>query len=163
MNPPKFWIDHYQMQTHPEGGYFKEIYRNNETCIPNNSNDTRNLATSIYFLLPGGAVSHFHRLTYDEIWYYHAGNSLTLYTISPLGEAKSIVLGNNVQQGECLQVIIPAGNLFGATCNDANGYTLVGCMVSPGFDFRDFEMPHRNELLKAFPQHADWIMQLTVG
>jgi predicted cupin superfamily sugar epimerase len=156
------WIEALNLQAHPEGGFYRETYRSSQT-VSDNSNIIRNLATSIYFLLPGGAVSHLHRLTSDEIWYYHAGNSLSLFMIAPSGKAEIKILGNQVEKGEELQIVVPAGYIFGATCNDPDGYTLMACVVAPGFDFRDFEMPQRADLLKAFPQHAQIIEQLTVA
>lgn len=152
------WINALGLMPHPEGGYFKETYRSeNLTAV---GNETRNVATSIYFLLKGDEISHFHRLTSDEIWYYHAGDSLTLHLIDNDGIASRLVLGPDFHGGEQLQIVIPAGCLFGAYCNNSEGFTLVSCVVAPGFDFRDFEMPSQNQLLLDFPQHEALIKRL---
>jgi len=153
------WIDALGLMPHPEGGYFKETYRS-EAFATNVGGEPRHLATSIYFLLRGEEISHFHRLTSDEIWYYHAGDSLTLHLIDNDGVASELVLGSNFNCGEQLQIVIPSGCLFGAYCNNNEGFTLVSCVVAPGFDFRDFEMPSQNQLLLDYPQHEALIKRL---
>jgi uncharacterized protein len=106
-------------------------------------------------------VSRFHRLKSDEIWYFHAGSSLMLYIIDAGGELKQFALGLNAAQGELPQIIVPRGSIFGAIVSQADSFTLMGCMVSPGFDFNDFELFSRDALLKEYPQHAEIIGRLT--
>jgi predicted cupin superfamily sugar epimerase len=154
------WIDALGLMPHPEGGYFKETYRSETLTSVNNGQDTRHLATSIYFLLKGDDISHFHRLTSDEIWYYHAGDSLSLHVIDNDCIAKEFLLGADLKNNEELHLVIPAGWLFGAYCRNSKGFTLVSCVVSPGFNFRDFEMPSQEQLLLEFPQHEGLIKRL---
>jgi predicted cupin superfamily sugar epimerase len=77
MNPPKFWIEHYQMQTHPEGGYFAETYRSTEkisqNALPSRFKGERSFATGIYFLLESNHISALHRIQSDEMWHFYAG------------------------------------------------------------------------------------------
>lgn len=164
MNTAEYFIEKLAMQPHQEGGYFKEIIASKQTIPmedPTLKEDkTRKLWTSIYFLLRDGEVSNFHRLQSDEMWYYHAGSSLTIYMITPQGEFITKELGITIEQGEAPQVLVPKGTIFGSAMNK-QGFSLVGCMVSPGFDFRDFELFKRDELLQKYPSYQDAIMKLT--
>lgn len=153
-----YWIDQLGLEPHPEGGFFKRTYQSPHTVT---REETRPLSTSIYFLLRSEDVSHFHRLQSDEIWYYHGGSSLTVHVIHEDGSYQAIRLGPNLEQGEVLQAVVPAHSIFGSTVQDADTFALVGCMVSPGFDFADFELFAREELLAQYPQHASIIRKLT--
>ena len=114
---------------------------------------------SAVHLLEKNNVSHFHRIKSDEIWYYHAGSPLHVYVIYPNGELKELKIGPNLKDGEVLQAIVPANTIFGSTCT--NEYSLVGCMVSPGFDFNDFELFPTSQLLDLYPQHKTIIEVLS--
>ncbi len=154
------------LQPHPEGGYFKEIYRS-EGVIKNDSlpvaiEGERNYATGIYFLLPSGKFSAFHRIKQDEIWHYYKGSAICLHIISPNGEYATQIVGNDILNGEQPQFVVKAGDWFAATVVDDNTYSLVGCTVAPGFDFDDFELAKREELLGSFSNLSDIIVQLTL-
>lgn len=165
----EYFIKNLNMKPHSEGGYYSEIFTSPEIIsIPLESLSLnteknfseRNLWTSIYFLLKTGEVSHFHRLQSDEIWYYHSGSPLTIYIISPEGELTKKFLGLDIENGEAPQILIPKNYIFGSAMNH-EGYSLVGCMVSPGFHFDDFELLKREELLKLYPNHRYIINKLT--
>lgn len=159
----RHWVKSLNMSAHPEGGYYAEVYRSNglisAEALPEHAG-ARNFLTSIYFMLSPGDVSRFHRLKSDEIWYYHAGSSLTLYSISGKGACEARQLGPDLIAGESLQLIVPAGSWFGAVPNGPEA-VLVSCAVAPGFDFADFEMASRKDLQQQFPQHASIIEKLT--
>jgi predicted cupin superfamily sugar epimerase len=161
----KDWIEALQLRPHPEGGYYRESYRSPETIarahLPSRFSGDRSFATSIYFLLQGSEFSALHRIKQDEVWHFHEGGSLTISVIDPGGNLTSIRLGKNVQAGEVLQAVVPAGSLFGARPGESSTYALVGCTVAPGFDFADLEMPSRQELVALYPQHQSIIEQLT--
>ncbi|SHE37003.1 hypothetical protein SAMN05444392_101195 [Seinonella peptonophila] len=161
------WIEHLKMIPHPEGGYYREIYKSQEFISDQELttiryHGKRRLSSSIYFLLPSNEVSRFHRLISDELWYYHHGSPLNIFIIHPSGKLEKIKLGPNWRNGEVLQAIIPRGSIFGSTVIDEGYYSLVGCMVSPGFEFSDFTLFRRDELLRLYPQHADIISRLTI-
>ncbi|GAA0785566.1 cupin domain-containing protein [Hathewaya limosa] len=156
----KYFIKKLDMIKHPEGGYYKESFTSNEVIDVNNGKAKRKLWTSIYFLLQTGEVSHFHKLESDELWYYHGGSSLTIYMIDMEGNFITKKLGLNIDKGEQPQVLVPKGFIFGSAMNN-KGYALVGCMVSPGFDFQDFKLYSRKELLELYPQYTDIIYKLT--
>jgi predicted cupin superfamily sugar epimerase len=165
MNDSQYWIDALSLIKHPEGGYFGESYRCPETVnfteLPASFTGKRNLSSSIYFLLPSTDVSRFHRLKSDEIWYYHAGSPLTIYIIDEDGKLKEHRLGLNAAQGELPQIIVPRGCIFGAAVYPEGVFTLVGCVVSPGFDYQDFELIPRESLLQKYPQYREIILKLT--
>lgn len=154
-----------QLKDHPEGGFFKEVYRSAEqvdtASLPERFTAARNFSTSIYYLLPGSVHSSFHRIKSDEIWYHHEGCSLLIPVISPDGLLSVYRLGKAFDKGDLPQVVVPSGFWFGAIPEDKESYVLAGCNVAPGFDFDDFEMGRRDMLLKEFPAHADWIERLS--
>ncbi len=159
----EYWIRKLDLMKHPEGGYFGESYRCPETVHLKSGPSVleRQLASSIYFLLPEGEVSCFHRLRYDEIWYFHDGSPLTVYMIDGKGELHQQKLGLDIAGGELPQIVVPRGCIFGAAVCRDNSYTLMGCVVSPGFDYQDFELLSRKSLLEQYPQHQEIIIKLT--
>lgn len=149
------FIEYLALEQHVEGGYYRSSYRS-ETPF----DQTRALWSSIYFLLRTGEVSHFHRLTADEMWYFHAGQSLTIYMIAPDGVLTTAQLGLDLAAGERPQFLVPKGCIFGSAMNQP-GFSLVGCMVSPGFTFDDFELFSQKTLLAHYPQHSKIIKRLS--
>jgi predicted cupin superfamily sugar epimerase len=164
-NPFEYWIRTLNLTKHPEGGYFQESYRCPEKIYlqSGSSSIERNSASSIYFLLPGNEVSCFHRLRYDEIWYYHTGSPLTISMIDESGRLSERKLGLDTAMGESPQVVVPRGYIFGAKVCRADSYTLIGCVVAPGFDYQDFELLSRKTLLEQYPQYREIIIQLTTA
>jgi len=159
------WVEHLELQPHPEGGYFKEVYRSAETIpmagLPDRFAGPRNYATSIYFLLESHQFSTLHRIQSDEAWHFYAGSAITVHEIHSSGAARQLVIGPDVDNGESFQGVVPAGVWFGAQVLAPNSFALVGCTVAPGFDFVDFEMATQSNLLKEFPEHSELIKQLT--
>lgn len=160
-----FWIQHFAMTAHPEGGYFAEVYRSREFVsamhLPARFKGTRSFATSIYFLIEQGNFSALHRIQSDEIWHFYAGDPLTVHVILPNGERQDLLLGPDVANGQTFQAVVPAGAWFGSQVATPGQFALVGCTVAPGFDFADFELAKREPLTREFPQHAALIASLT--
>lgn len=144
------------LQPHPEGGYYREMYR--ATAQVETPRGRRPAGTAIYYLLPRGTFSAWHRLASDEVWHFYEGEPLTLYLLGD-GGLEQVVLGREVARGERPQVVIPAGVLQAAVPQGA--YTLVGCTVAPGFDFADWEMPSREALVARHPEHAEVLQRLS--
>ena len=134
------YIKHLQLKIHPEGGYYAEVYRNSQQYLFPGFDAERNIATSIYFLLEAGQTSALHRIKSDEIWYYHDGEGLEIIELDEKGNEIITALGKNIASGEVLQHVVIAGRWFGARLKQNANFCLVGCQVSPGFDFRDFEL-----------------------
>ena len=153
-----------RLTSHPEGGYFRETYRAkqkiNENVLPKNFVGDRNISTSIYFLLDGDQVSHFHKLMSDELWHFYKGSPIILHCLNG-DNYKKILIGNNFSKGELPQCPIKAGTWFAAEIKNKKSYSLVGCTVSPGFDFADFKLAKRSELLKRFPNREKLILRFT--
>jgi hypothetical protein len=148
------------LEKHPEGGYFREIYRSAGT-FESGVTGKRNFSTSIYFLLKGDEVSNFHRIKSDEVWHHYTGSSVKISMINIDGSVNTIVVGKNIPAGEMFQFVVPAGVWFAAEVIDNDSFTLVGCTVSPGFDFEDFQLASRETLLSEYPEHAELINRLT--
>ena len=155
MKSAEYYIKNLNMNPHIEGGYFKESFISKDEF-----NQDKKLWSSIYFLLRTGEVSNFHRLKSDELWYYHDGQALTIYMITPEGELITRQLGKDIENGEAPQILVPKGCIFGSAMNN-NGYSLVGCMVSPAFEYNEFELFKREYLLELYPNYKDIIIKLT--
>ncbi|TVQ67309.1 MAG: cupin domain-containing protein [Balneolaceae bacterium] len=150
---------------HPEGGYFKEVYRSRESFQVGGDDfpGGRSLSTSIYYLLGSGERSLFHRIRSDEVWHHYEGSPVTVHMIHEDSLYEAFVLGKELTSGERPQFTVPAGVWFGVTVEEPGSFALCGCTVCPGFDFRDFEMADRYRMLQAFPEHEAVIRELTQG
>ena len=144
---------------HPEGGYYREMYRA-EQKINLDDGKIRNVCTAIYYLLENEDKSRFHRIASDELWFFHQGNPLEILSIQN-GQLIKTVLGNNFENGEVPQTVIPAYTWFASRIKNSKGYALVSCTVAPGFDFADFELADRVELINEFPELTKYINELT--
>jgi predicted cupin superfamily sugar epimerase len=147
-------VERLNLQQHPEGGYYREYYRSS-IVVPTERGE-RSAATSIWFCLPVGVISHLHRLSNDENWYWHEGGPVTVHIIHPDGRYESVELG---PPPYTYAAVLPAGTWFGAETSGTD--VLVSAMVAPGFAFEDFELGTREELIQYFPQHESLITRLT--
>jgi len=116
---------------HPEGGHYRETWRHHD-------GEQRGAGTSIYYLLQAGERSHWHRVDAAEIWHFYAGAPLELLTYADGGAVVREVLGPQIPRGELPQIIV-AANRWQSACS-LGDWTLVGCTVSPAFDFDHFEL-----------------------
>jgi predicted cupin superfamily sugar epimerase len=124
------------LKPHPEGGHFRETFRDKRSDA-----EGRAASTAIYFLLARGERWHWHRIDAAEVWHYYAGSALVLEIADDSG-SRAIRLGPDLAAGEVPQAIVPARTWQAATsCGD---WTLVGCTVTPGFDFAKFELAPKN-------------------
>ncbi len=159
----KHYIQKLQLKKHPEGGYFKEIYRGGEMILvdPPDRRLKRNYSTSIYFLLEGKQVSKFHRLKSDEIWHFYDGSPIKIYIIDEKGKLSENILGKRINDDVVFQTVIRKNNWFAAELVNKKTFSLVGCTVSPGFDFSDFEFGDKEQLSNQFPKLKELIERLT--
>jgi uncharacterized protein len=162
----EYWIEKLNLQPHAEGGYFRQTYRADlvlpKNCVPG-FDGARAVSTAIYFLLESENFSAFHRLRSDEIWHFYAGESVLVHVIAEDGEYSSISLGANPEGGEEFQAVVKAGCWFASEVRNKKSWALVGCTVSPGFDFADFDLAKREQLVRSYPQHRELIERLTRG
>lgn len=143
-------IEMLQLEPHPEGGYYRQLYGNDGT-------GKKDIST-IYYMLTGNDKSAFHRLHgMTEIWYHHAGEPLNLYVINAEGH---LTVHKLSPKGE-MQVIVLPEQWFAAEIPSKKGFCLVGCAVAPAFSFENFELGHKDTLMQQFPQHAELIERLT--
>ncbi len=125
-------ITRFDLKPHPEGGHYRETFR--DPAVDTNG---RSRSTAIYFLLARGERSHWHRIDAVEVWHYYAGDALTL-RIAGDGGTRSITLGPDIAAGDVPQAIVPAQAWQAA--ESTGDWTLVGCTVAPGFEFASFEL-----------------------
>jgi predicted cupin superfamily sugar epimerase len=125
-----------ELKPHPEGGHFRETFRD-----PRLDANGRSVSTAIYFLLARGERSHWHRIDAVEVWHYYAGSPLTLEIADDDGR-RVVTLGPDLAAGEVPQAIVPAQAWQAA--ESAGDWTLAGCTVAPGFDFATFELAQKD-------------------
>ena len=153
-----YWIKHLALQPHPEGGYYREVFRSEEQVVRAASTELKQACTSIYYLLECDDFSGFHRIASDELWYFHKGVPLLIHAIEEKGSYAVYEL-SDAPSGS-LSIVIKAGFWFAAEIPSKAGFTLVSCAVAPGFEFSEFEMADRQELINQYPQHADILDRL---
>jgi predicted cupin superfamily sugar epimerase len=158
-------VQQFNLERHPEGGYYRETYRSGETigqsALPARFAADRAVATAIYFLVEQGNFSAFHRIKSDECWHFYAGESLYVHVLHPAGEYELIRLGADIAEGEVFQAVVPAGAWFASETSPGGSFSFVGCTVAPGFDFADFELAAAGSLASEFPAQAALISRLT--
>ena len=164
MNTVEQLIKQYALQPHPEGGWYKETYKSSEmvssNVLPERFSGDRAFSTAIYFLLEAGNFSAFHRIKSDECWHFYSGDPLLVYVLFPLGKLEIIKLGSDFARGELFQYVVPANCWFASRPAPGSSFSFVGCTVSPGFEFTDFELANATELRKIYPEHAGIINEL---
>ena len=164
MSRIKKLIQQYELQPHPEGGWYCQTYKSDEQIgvesLPQRFGGNRAFSTAIYFLLEQGNFSAFHRIKSDECWHFYAGDPLHIYIIYESGELAHISLGNDFDQGQTFQYVVPANCWFATRPAPESEYCFVGCTVSPGFEFADFELANSTELSAIYPKHKKIIEQL---
>ena len=149
---------------HPEGGYFRQTYKSPvivpNAALPAGYVGDRACSTAIYYLLREGEKSCLHKLRSDEMWHFYLGGPLHLAMIHPDGRSEDVVIGPHAVHGQHVQYVVEPGVWFGAYPAPGAGFCFVGCTVTPGFDFADFEMGTRAQLLQLFPGAKDVIERL---
>ncbi|TAL75544.1 MAG: cupin domain-containing protein [Burkholderiaceae bacterium] len=154
-------VHQFDLQPHPEGGYYRETYRCEERVQRLQSGQERSASTAIYYLLSGDAYSAWHRIRSDELWHFHAGCPLDIHVLDDLGQLRTLRLGNVLEDPSArFQAVVPAGRWFAAERIDHRSYSFVGCTVAPGFEFSEFELADAAQLQMQYPQHAALIQRL---
>ena len=153
-----YWIDHLKLQPHPEGGYYTEVFRSSQPVVRLGETAVKQACTSIYYLLEGKDFSGFHRIGSDEIWYFHTGVPLLIHVIDENGNHIAHEL-SDTDTGS-LSIVVPAGLWFASEIPSRTGFALVSCAVAPGFDFAEFEMAKKGELIAQYPQYSDLLNRL---
>jgi len=148
-----------------EGGYFRETYVAAEgtlhAFLPQRFDGDRPFCSAIYYILPPGRISSFHRMLADMTYHFYAGGPIQVVEITPTGDVIETVMGSAVLAGQFPQHTIPAGNWLGSSGLAKDTWALIGCTVAPAMALQDYEHGKRAALLEEFPQHRELIEQLT--
>ena len=161
MKTAEQWISDLSLEAHPEGGFYSRLYESEKKIATENGN--RASATAIHYLLEQGDFSGWHKIKHDELWFFHTGEPLTVHQIDATGKLISTTLSNNhnvsltVKGNTWFSSELSATNKASTTVKQ---YSLVSCVVSPGFDFLDFEMGNKEFLTSLYPMHRDVICRL---
>ncbi len=156
------WIARLGLERHPEGGWYRSIYRSStelaDDALAATHGGPRAAMTVIHYLLEHPDVSRLHRLASDETWHFHAGRPLRIVAFDDAGGCETTVLGPG--GNHAFVAAVPAGRVFGAELVDG-GWALVSCVVAPGFDFDDFELIAADELGEVADECVDTVQRLT--
>ncbi|TVT80756.1 cupin domain-containing protein [Pseudomonas sp. H3(2019)] len=144
------------LEPHVEGGYYRRTFQSDRQPMVETAGGRRYAMTSIYYLLTGTSpVGHFHLNKSDIVHYYHVGDAIQYFLIYPDGALKTVVMGNDVTAGQCLQLHVPGGVWKASQLMAGPGaYGLISEAVSPGFDFADMQLGSRRRLGELFPEHS---------
>ncbi|MBE0618706.1 MAG: cupin domain-containing protein [Proteobacteria bacterium] len=142
---------------HPEGGHYREVHRSRVSLgTPPGFPGGRSALTAIYFLLEQGDFSALHRVRSEEAWVHLGGAPLELVILGTPAQVRRLA---PVSEGGTPLAVVPPGALQAARSRGA--WTLTTCLVAPGFEFADFEMPGREELLRRHPECAEVVLNFT--
>lgn len=135
----QFWIQKLKLEPHPEGGFYKRFYESKESHQCADGRGIRPCMTSIWFLIPKGIKTKFHKIKSDELWFFHSGNPINLEFLDENNSVKKNTLGHQIEDNQSLTHVVNAGIWFASEAlNGEFDYSLVSCAVAPGFDFQDF-------------------------
>ena len=148
-----------------EGGYYAETYRSSD-IIPSEAlhsrySGSRSVCTAIYYLLESDTFSELHRVASDEIFHFYLGDPVEMLQLWPDGRGKRVLIGTDIESGMAPQLVVPHGVWQGARLVGGGKLALLGCTVSPGFDYADYESGSRRFLGEAYPEYRDLICALT--
>ncbi|MBB5337817.1 cupin domain-containing protein [Tunturiibacter gelidoferens] len=155
------------LQPHPrEGGWYVRTYEAAEKVDAEIFKDkryagARRTATAIYYLLEPDTFSEMHRLKSDEVFHFYAGDAVEMLQLVEKGTGATVVIGNDLLRGQRPQVVVERGVWQGSRLVDGGRWALLGCTVSPGFEFEDYETGEQRELCEAWPEFAEEITALT--
>jgi predicted cupin superfamily sugar epimerase len=153
------------LKSHPEGGYYRETYRSDEIigkrALPERYTGNRRYGTAIYYLLTLETFSAIHRIKTDEVYHFYLGDPVELIQLLPDGSGCVVTLGNDIASGAQLQTVVSRGTWHGARLAKGGKYALLGTTVAPGFEFADFEVGRRDDLIRSYPSFSDVIIALT--
>lgn len=161
-----------KLEPHPrEGGWFRQTWRSDDT-IPADLLAARYAAgrdrgraagTAIYYLLEPDNFSEMHRLQSDEVFHFYLGDSVEMLQLLPNGTGRKVILGRDLAAGQQVQTTVSQGVWQGSRLVPGGQFALLGCTVSPGFEYEDYQSGSRAELTQGWPEWAEVIAKLTRG
>jgi len=157
-----------QLEPHPkEGGWFRQTWKAEEAiphdALPGRYKGPRAAGTAIYYLLEPNNFSEMHKLASDEVFHFYLGDPVEMLQLWPDGSGRRVVLGQDVAAGQLLQTVVPQGVWQGTRLIDGGEVALLGCTVSPGFDYADYASGSRAELTRGWLEWEAMIAKLTRG
>lgn len=148
-----------------EGGYYTETYRASDLlspeCLPGRYIGSRMVSTAIYYLLEPGTFSELHRVASDEIFHFYLGDPVEMLQLWPDGTTRRVIIGTDIEAGMRPQVVVPREVWQGSRLLGEGKLALLGCTVSPGFDYADYESGSRALLSRQYPEARQLIHELT--
>ena len=155
-----------RLEAHPrEGGYFRQTWKSEEEIpeetLPSRYNGSRAAGTAIYYLLEPSTFSEMHRLASDEVFHFYLGDPVEMLQLWPDGSSHVVKLGSDLAADMAPQSVVPKGVWQGSRLLPGGSVALLGCTVSPGFDYADYETGRREELVRNYPASAALIELLT--
>jgi predicted cupin superfamily sugar epimerase len=148
-----------------EGGYYAESYRSTERLprewLPQRYTSERSFGTAIYFLLTPDTFSAMHRLVSDEVYHFYLGDPVEFLCLREDGSGEIFTIGTDLDHGMRPQIAVPRGTWQGSRLRPGGEFALLGTTVAPGFEFADFELASRADLLQRYPSYAEMILKLT--
>ena len=157
------------LQPHPrEGGWFVRTYEADETVAASAFADGRYdgprfTSTAIYYLLEPDTFSEMHLLQSDEVFHHYMGGAVEMLQLLPDGKSETVVIGGDLVAGQRPQVVVPRGVWQGSRLMRPEGFALLGCTVSPGFEYADYETMAREDLIERWPGKAEGTKRLMRG
>ena len=149
-----------KLEPHPcEGGFFRQTYVAAERVEL--SRGPRSVGTAIYYLLEPGTFSEMHVLSSDEVFHFYLGDPVEMLQLYPDGSSAIFILGQDLKAGQQVQLVVPAGVWQGARLVGDGKFALLGCTVTPGFDYADYRGGSYAELADKWPTEAARIRRLT--
>ncbi|OSQ39614.1 cupin domain-containing protein [Thalassospira mesophila] len=160
----EFVVNELDLQPHPEGGYYAETFRADDITNPQGRYPSdRSTGTAIYYLLTPDTFSGMHILTSDEIFHFYLGDAVEQLQLFADGSHCVVEIGRDIMAGQRPQMVVPKNVWQGARLKPGGAFALLGCTVAPGFDFADFSMGKRADLVASWPDARDMIAALTRG
>jgi predicted cupin superfamily sugar epimerase len=155
-----------RLEPHPrEGGWFVQTYAAEEKIVAEvlggRYAGPRKVATAIYYLLEAGSFSEMHCLQSDEIFHFYAGDAVEMLQLLPDGSGRTVVIGNDLVAGQRPQVLVERGVWQGSRLVEGGQWALLGCTVSPGFEYEDYEGGSFERLRERWPAWVEMIRALT--
>ena len=156
------------LEPHPcEGGWFRQTWQAEEQippdALPARYRQAHSAGTAIYYLLEPDSFSEMHRLASDEVFHFYLGDPVEMLQLYPDGRGRRVVLGADLRSGMQVQTVVPKGVWQGSRLLPGGTFGLLGCTVSPGFDYKDYESGPREELLRGWAKWEEMITVLTRG
>ena len=148
-----------------EGGFYRETYRSNEIvpkdALPTRYSGSRNYGTAIYYLLTPETKSLMHKVASDELFHFYLGDPVEMLQLFPDSTGKVCTLGSDILAGNHVQIVVPRNIWQGMSLKEGGRFALMGTTVAPGFEFNDFELGTRDNLIEQYPDFRDQIINLT--